>query len=237
MNESGKKKMKASDKSEILVKIEKIMAKYYPTDSRLEECAQEIWQGTTSMKTLQAVMQGLQIETDKTISLEKKVEKLEKEKRKIPSAKEIIEAARAVGRDSLGILQDPELIEVFEELIKKSKPNEENRAYLQNLVNDGWISEETRSRAQNLLKVLPIVLQIAPGPDGLVGFNWSFKKEYFSLELLANGDLELFCENLENPEEQNRCWSLDVPFNSNNYLQVLEDFSQRITQAWKREQK
>lgn len=60
--------MKASDKSEILVKIEKIMAKYYPTDSRLEECAQEIWQGTTSMKTLQAVMQGLQIETDKTIS-------------------------------------------------------------------------------------------------------------------------------------------------------------------------
>ncbi len=88
----------------------------------------------------------------------------------------------------------------------------ENKEYIKSLTGpEDWISEETAKLACELIdewKDLGIeVQQIAPGPDGMLGFNWLFKDWYFSLDLYPEDKRELFWENLETGE----MWSASYP--------------------------
>lgn len=63
-----------------------------------------------------------------------------------------------------------------------------------------FISPEMAQKALNLLEFLENLgvstPQVAPGPDGMIGFNWTINNIYSSIEIFPNGALELFQENL-----------------------------------------
>ena len=141
---------------------------------------------------------------------------------KYPTFDEIKDACQKVGRDNFGIMEDPELLEVLDKDLSCHPPR--LAEFIIKLVDDGWISSETRDRALILLALLPEEPQIAPGPDGMLGFNWRNQTYYCSLELMANGDLEFFQENLVNGE----LWSLDVSLLDPDYTNHLLQFITRV---------
>lgn len=79
--------------------------------------------------------------------------------------------------------------------------------YLQELAGeDGWITPQTADWATRLYREIRQRVRglatpnVAPGPDGVVGFVWRNANHFVGLDVGADGNLEAFHENLRSGE-------------------------------------
>lgn len=95
-------------------------------------------------------------------------------------------------------------------------------AYIRDLVPNGWTDDLTATRALSVLseilknQVLPVP-DVAPGPDGIVGFVWRTTEHYLTLEVHRDDMLEFFHNNFKTCE----LWSEDASSVSSDFVKRL----------------